>query len=117
VPMTKLVALMNRIHAIVGDRTAYVADFPYGYPGLVYFLADLTPAPVMADKYMTILNEPQLTAYMAYFEASVLPATQAVLTADLGTPEARFFLRRYAGARRITLDYDGKPYYVLLRRT
>ena len=80
-------------------------------------LADLTPAPVMADKYMTILNEPQLTAYMAYFQASVLPATQAVLTADLGTPEARFFLRRYAGARRITLDYDGKPYYVLLRRT
>jgi hypothetical protein len=117
VPMTKLVALMNRIHAIVGDRTAYVADFPHGYPGLVYFLADLTPAPVMADKYMTILNEPQLTAYMAYFQASVLPATMAVLTADLGTPEARFFLRRYAGARRITLDYDGKPYYVLLRRT
>jgi hypothetical protein len=114
-PMTALIPLMNRIHAIVGDRTAYVADFPHALPGLVYFLADLTPAPVMADKYMTILNEPQLTAYMAYFQASVLPDTQAVLTADPATPEARYFLQRYAGARRVTLDYDGKPYYVLLR--
>lgn len=115
VSMTKLVALMNRIHAIVGDRTAYVADSPSGYPGLVYFVADLTPAPVMADKYMTILNEPQLNAYMAYFKTTVLPQTQAVLTAHLGTPEARHFLQRYSGARRITLRYDGKPYYMLLR--
>lgn len=113
--MTKLVALMNRIHAIVGDRTAYVADSPSGYPGLVYFVADLTPAPVMADKYMTILNEPQLNAYMAYFKTTVLPQTQAVLTAHLGTPEARYLLQRYSGARRITLRYDGKPYYMLLR--
>jgi hypothetical protein len=115
VPMTTLIAMMDRIHALVGSRTAYVTDFPYGYPGLVYFLADLTPAPVLQDKYMTVLDEPQLTAYMAYFRVTVLPQTQAVLTSDLATPEARFFLQRYPGARLITLRYNGKPYYLLLR--
>jgi hypothetical protein len=114
-PMTKFIALMNRIHAVVGDRTAYVADFPDAYPGLVYFVADLTPAPVIADKYMTVLNQAQLAAYMAYFRSDVLPLTQAVLTADPGTPEARFFMQRYPGARRITLHFAGQPYYVLLR--
>jgi len=116
VPMADFIALMNRVHAIVGDRTAYVADFPHAYPGLVYFTADLTPAPVLFDKYTTILNEPQLTAYMAYFRQNVLPHTQAVLTASLGTPEARFFRQRHPGARRITLSFAGRPYYVLLVR-
>lgn len=116
VPMADFVTLMNRIHAIVGDRTAYVADFPHTYPGIVYFVADLTPAPVLFDKYTTILNEPQLTAYLAYFRVNVLPHTQAVLTASLRTPEARFFLRRFPGARQITLRFAAKPYYILLRQ-
>jgi hypothetical protein len=116
VPMPDVVRLMNRIHAIIGSRTAYVADFAHGYPGFVYFVADLTPAPVLDDKYNTILNEPQLMAYMAYFRASVLPHTQALVTGSLSTQEARFFLQRYPGARRILLHFGRKPYYVLLRQ-
>ena len=116
VPMPDVIRLMNRIHAIIGSRTTYVADFAHGYPGFVYFVADLTPAPVLADKYNTILNEPQLMAYMAYFRASVLPQTQALVTGSLSTPEARFFLQRYPGARRILLHFGRKPYYVLLRQ-
>jgi hypothetical protein len=115
--MAPLVPLMNRIHAVIGSRTTYVADYPHGiagFPGFVYFVADLTPAPVLYDKYMTVLNEPQLIAYMRYFQASVLPHIQALVTSSLGTPEARFFLRHYPGARRITL-YDGRqPYHLLL---
>lgn len=113
--MANFIVLMNRLHSIVGNRTTYVADFPHAYPGLVYFVADLTPAPVLFDKYTTVLNEPQLNAYMAYFKTTVLPQTQAILTAHLATPEAQFFLRRYPAARRITLRFAGEPYYVLLR--
>lgn len=115
-PMAGFIALMNHIHAIIGTRTTYVADFPKAYPGLVYFEADLDPAPVLLDKTMTVLTEPQLTAYMAYFRTSVLPRTQALATASLNAPEARYFLERYPSARRITLTYANDPYYVLLRR-
>jgi hypothetical protein len=116
VTMADFIRLMNRIHAIVGNRVAYVADVPNNYPGLVYFAADLNPAPVLFDKYTTILNESQLDAYMAYFRANVLPVTQALITAQLSTQEARYFLQRYPHARRITLHYGSVPYYILLRR-
>lgn len=116
VSMADFIVLMNRIHAIVGDRITYVADMPGAYPGLVYFTADLNPAPVLFDKYTTILNEPQLNAFMAYFRTHVLSVTQAVITSQLATPEARYFLQRYPDARRITLQYGKYPYYILLRQ-
>lgn len=112
--MAGFIATMNRLHAIVGDRTTYVADVPDGYPGLVYFVADLTPAPVQYDKYTTVLNAPQLRVYMAYFRTSVLAHTQALVASSLDEPEARYFLQRYPGARRINLGLDGGPYYVLV---
>ena len=115
VPMTELVGLMNRIHTIVGDRTAYVADFDGAYPGLVYFVADLAPAPVSTDKYSSILTRPDLDAYLEDVRVRVLPQTRAVLATSLDVPEARSFLQLYPTARHVTLSHGGRPYYVLLR--
>jgi hypothetical protein len=112
--MARLAADMQYIHTVIGSRTTYVADFPHGYPGFVYFVADLTPAPTMADKYGTILNEPQLNAYLAYFRTSVLPHTQALVTGEIKGPEARFFLHRYPHAHRILMHLGRKRYYILL---
>jgi hypothetical protein len=112
--MASFIATMNRLHAIIGNRTTYVASTRNGYPGVIYFVADLTPAPVQYDKYTTVLNVPQLRAYMAYFRRYVLPRTQALVTTSLHAPEARYFVRRYPHARRITLSLENKPYYVLL---
>jgi hypothetical protein len=116
VPMPEFVRLMQRISRDVGNRTAYVANFRGQYPGLVYFGADLNPAPVSSDPYSSIETEPELTAFLADFRTRVLPQTQAVLTDSLNAPEARYFLQRYPNARRIGLSYAGQPYYVLLRQ-
>jgi hypothetical protein len=116
VPMPEFIQLMERIHTIIGDRTAYVADFPGGYPGLVYFGADLNPAPVSSDPNSSIETETELSAFLADFRTRVLPQTQAVLTSSVNAPEARYFLQRYPSALRIVLRYDGQPYYILLRR-
>jgi hypothetical protein len=116
VPMRDFTPLMERIHQVIGDRTAYVADFHGAYPGLVYFGADLNPAPVSSDPYSSIETEPWLRAFLADFRTRVLPQTQAVLTYDLNAPEARYFLQRYPGARRVTLRFAGQPYYILLRQ-
>jgi hypothetical protein len=112
--MASLARDMEYIHTVIGSRTTYVADFPHGYPGFVYFVADLTPAPTMEDKYGTTLNQPQLNAYLAYFRTSVLPHTQALVTGDITGQEAGFFLQRYPHAHRIVMHLGSKPYYILL---
>jgi hypothetical protein len=116
VPMPEFVQLMERIHAIIGDRPAYVANFHGAYPGLVYFGADLNPAPVSSDPDSSIETAPELRAFLADFRTRVLPQTQALLTFTMDVPEARYFLQRYPSARRITLRYGDQPYYILLRR-
>ncbi len=112
--MRQFLLLMNQIHRIVGDRTTYVVDFPNGYPGIIYFVANLTPAPVPIDLHTMVFTESQRLAYLATFRRSVLPHTQALVTRYLGADEAQYFLRRYPHARVIALRYQRNPYYVLL---
>jgi hypothetical protein len=109
--------LMEQIHAIVGNRMAYVANFHGAYPGLVYFVADLNPAPIASDEYDgSTLTRAGIVAYLTDFRVNVLPHTRALLTYNLETPEARYFLQRYRGARQVKLRYDRQDYFVLLRR-
>jgi hypothetical protein len=115
VPMRDFIRLMERIHVLVGNRPAYVADVPGEYPGLVYFGADLNPAPVSSDPYSSIETESEFQAFLADFRTRVLPRTQAVLTPSLKAPEAEFFLRKYPAARQLTLHFGAQPFYVLLR--
>jgi hypothetical protein len=112
--MSQFLPLANRIHTIVGNRVTYVADFPGGYPGAIYFVADLRPAPIPMDPYTMVFTVQQRAVYMSTFRRSVLPHIQALLTAHLTAPEAQYFLRRYPQATKITLGYSGQPYYVLL---
>jgi hypothetical protein len=116
VPMSRFTAFMNHLHSIIGDRVTYVVSFPAGYPGIVYFVADLTPAPVPVDLYTMVLNMPQYRAYLADFRTSVLPRTAALVTPSLGAAQARYFRRVYPDARMVTLSYRHEPIYVLLRR-
>jgi hypothetical protein len=115
VPMTRFMAFMDHLHAIIGSRATYVVSFPAGYPGLVYFAADLTPAPVPIDVHTMVMNVPQYRAYLEDFRSSVLPRTGALVTPSLGAAEARYFRDFYPNARLIALTYRGKPLYVLIR--
>jgi hypothetical protein len=112
----QFVALMNQIHDLVGDRTTYVASFRDGYPGLVYFTADLRPAPIPLEPNTMVLAKPQLDDYLYDFKQRVAPVTQALLTYDLGAPEALEFVDVHRDHTTTTLDYRGTPYYVLLAK-
>jgi len=116
VSMGQFVHLMELIHVIVGNRVAYVANFHGAYPGLVYFVADLNPAPIASYEYDgSTLTESQLKAYLADFRTRVLPQVQALLTYSTKAPEAEYFLNRYPNAEQIKLRYDRQDYFVLLR--
>lgn len=112
--MPTFIQLMNHLHAIIGTRTTYVADFPDGYPGVIYFVADLNPAPIPLEPHTMVFNVPQRTAYLKYFKSNVLPHTQALVTSSLRAVEAKYFIHRYPKAREVALTYQGAPYYVLL---
>jgi hypothetical protein len=114
VPMPGFIAFMNHLHAIIGSRATYVVSFPAGYPGIVWFVADLTPAPVPLDVHTMVLNEPQYLDYLAEFRRSVLPRTGALVTPSLGAAEAQEFRGYYPDTRVITLTYLDQPLYVLL---
>src|SRR6202000_131282 len=63
--MPKFIHLMEQIHAIVGKRVADVTALHGAYPGLVYFVADLTPAPIASDEYDgSTLTRAGIKAYM-----------------------------------------------------
>src|SRR5260370_22297750 len=89
--MQSFIAKMNRLHTLIGNRASYVVDVPDGYPGLIYFVADLTPAPFPYDKHTTVLNVPQLHAYMSYFRPCMLARTQQLITTSLYAPAAPYF--------------------------
>jgi hypothetical protein len=113
--MPQFVQLMDAIHGVVGNRTTYVVDFLSGYPGVIYFTADLTPANTPIDFDTMVLTQPQAVAYLADFRTNVMPKTYALVTTSRGAAEARYFLRAYPHVRTITLKFAGEPYYVLLR--
>lgn len=116
--MSAFIRLMGQIHAIVGDRVAYVADF-HGAdpPGLVYFTADLTPPQAVLQSYDgSTLTEAGLTAYLAEFRTKLLPEISAFLTYNPKGPQALAFLQRYPTARLFRLRYANHPYYLYLRQ-
>ncbi len=115
-PMGEFITLMNLIHSIIGKRTTYVVSFLPGHSRVIYFVADLRPAPVPLDLHTMIFTANQRLAYLAIFRKSVLPKTQALVTRHLGAAEAVYFHERYPHMKRISLEYDGEPLYVLLSR-
>jgi hypothetical protein len=115
-PMGEFITLMNLIHSIIGRRTTYVVSFLPGHSRVIYFVADLRPAPVPLDLHTMIFTASQRLAYLATFRKSVLPKTQALVTRHLGAAEAVYFHERYPHMKRISLEYDGAPLYVLLSR-
>jgi hypothetical protein len=117
-PMKDFLELASRLHAIIGNRTTYVYNFMAGYTGVIYFVADLRPAPVPLDLRTMVFTEQQKLSYLSTFRSSVLPRTQALVTDDLRVAEVTAFERRYPHYQRIELMWHhlqgGTPYWVLL---
>jgi hypothetical protein len=118
-PMKILVGLANHLHAIIGNRVTYVENFMAGYPGAIYFVADLRPAPTPLDLGTMVFTKQQEASYLAYFRTSVLPETQALVTDTIHSVQARDFERHYPDYQLVQLHWvhqRGHPYlyWVLL---
>ena len=113
VSMNSLARFMDRLHTLLGRRPTYVASFRDGYPGLVYFLADLVPAPIYLERQMVISVSVE-TQFLAYFKKH-LPDTYAIVSMEPASLEMMAFHHAFPQARRITLPYPRGPLYVQMR--
>jgi hypothetical protein len=112
--MSGFIKLMNELHTLVGNRVTYVDSVTDGYPGIVYFAADLRPAPVPLDLRTMVFTEKANAVYKATFRRSVLPKVQAIVTNDLLAPEVREFRLYYKHWEPIRLPTFGPRYWLLL---
>jgi len=112
--MSGFIKLMNELHTLVGRRVTYVDSIRDGYPGIVYFAADLRPAPVPLDLLTMVFTKQANAVYMATFRRSVLPKVQAIITNDPLAPEVRAFRLHYRHWEPIRLPFRGPRYWLLL---
>jgi hypothetical protein len=107
--------ILNRVHATVGDRRVYVANFISGLqPGAAYFLADLKPAPIYFEPYTMAMNQRLLGDFLDYYREHISDV-QAVVAAFPNLPEVRMFESAYPDYERTELPYTWGTITVLTR--
>jgi hypothetical protein len=114
VSMPRFVAIMDRLHDVIGNRATYVASFKDAYPGLVYFVADLRPAPILLEPSTLIVNLGVQGQFLRDFRDHI-NNVRAIVTLSLESPEAKIFAHTFPAHRTITLQYLRDPVFVLLR--
>jgi len=111
--MRQFLTFASELHDIVGQRKTYIAYIGNVYTGLIYFMADLTPAPYPLDlETMTINGDLRALViehmrthpddYECYIGSSPLPT------------EAQVFLAGHPGAVTIQRTLGAASLYVLL---
>jgi hypothetical protein len=115
VSMREFAGMLNSIHAAVGDRRVYVANFIDGMqPGAAYFLSDLKPAPTNLEPFTMVMNERLLNEFLDYFRAH-LSEVQAIVAVFPNLPEVRMFKTAYPSYRRTVIPYTWGTITVLTR--
>jgi hypothetical protein len=113
--MREFAGMLNSIHAAVGDRRVYVANFIDGMqPGAAYFLSDLKPAPTNLEPFTMVMNERLLNEFLDYFRAH-LSEVQAIVAVFPNLPEVRMFKTAYPSYRRTVIPYTWGTITVLTR--
>jgi hypothetical protein len=115
VSMREFAGILNRLHAVVGDRRVYVANFIDGMePGAAYFLADLNPAPTYLEPFTMAMNQRLLNDFLDYYREHISDV-QAVVAVLPNLPEVRMFEETYPNYRRTELPYTWGTITVLTR--
>jgi hypothetical protein len=115
VSMREFAEMLNRLHAVVGDRRVYVANFIDGMePGAAYFLADLNPAPTYLEPFTMVMNQDLLNQFLDYYR-SHLSDVQAVVAVYPNLPEVRMFKAAYPNYRQTEIPFSWGAITVLTR--
>ena len=86
-------------------------SFPHVDPGLVYFLADLSPAPILVDPTTMVFSSEDRARFFQHFRG-VADQVDFLVTIDPKLPELRFFRATHPGATVVTRVLGTKMYFI-----
>ena len=115
IPMRPFLRELSKLHELVGDRRTYIAGLGSVYTGLVYFLADLTPAPYLFDRETMMINDDLRREHQRYFESRIAEV-DCVIARSLEENEVHLFRRAYPDARVVILPINAVDAYVVIAK-
>ena len=113
-PMRQFLADASQLREWVGRRATFIEDVEPYYTGLVYFMADLTPAPYLYDVETMVFNDRQEARQRAHFEQN-LDKVECVIASSPDAFAVRSFLARYPEATLTERRLGAWQIYVLMR--
>ena len=115
VSMRTFLDFASDVHETVGSRKTYVRDLgvPYLADGLLYFLANLTPAPALPDRDTFTINDEARRAVADRIRARPREF-ECFIASSLDGPEAAAFLETHPDAQRHMRRLGRARLYVLL---
>ncbi len=115
-PLTELIAGMEELRRLVGQRPVYIANFmPPGLNAeMMYFLADLQPAPFLYNN-INIFHEELRRSALAHF-ATIAPAVECLVLNEPNLDEALIFRSCHPQAVTRAHTICGSRCYVLYSR-
>ena len=115
VSMREFLDVASDVHDIVGSRQTYVRDLgrPYMADGLLYFFADLTPAPAWPDRDTWTINDEVRRAVADRIRARP-QEFECFIASSLDGPEAAAFLETHPDAERLERRLGRATLYILL---
>jgi len=113
--MRTFLEFASDIHDLVGQRKTYIAYIGKIYTGLLYFMADLTPAPYPLDLETMTINSKlrglvidHMRSHPADYECFIGPSLEQT--------EAQVFLDLHPGAVTLQRKMGPVMLYVILTR-
>lgn len=100
-PMVVFLRDAASLRELVGERRTYIEGAGPYFTGLVYFMADLMPAPFLFDRETMLVNDALFAEHLAYFQAHI-GEVDCVITKDRESPEARAFASAHPDAQSLT---------------
>ena len=116
-PMRQFLTDASALRRLIGNRPTFVQSAGPYFTGLVYFMADLTPAPYLYDLETMVFNDRQQNQAWAHFRGH-LNEVECVVVGSADAFEARAFMSanptarvypRRLGATSVLVIMNGEP--------
>lgn len=113
VPMRQFLEEASELHRLIGDRKTYLTSINSVYTGLVYFMADLTPAEKLLERETMTINSLISQDVLNDYRGRARDV-ECVVVRDPQMDEGKIFLLAHPGARVEQRPLAGSPVFVLL---